>query len=116
MSKGHTEPLRCELGSLAIIVNSKFSINRGIIVKVVEPMGLMPWPGFGATAIPVWRVRVLCAQSAIRYHLPTKGELRQEKMGLVPDHFLRPLTPLTGQMRFEFEDYQSESDLEPMAL
>lgn len=116
MSRNGHIYMRCELGATAIIVNSKFSINRGIIVKIIEPMGLMCWPGFGTEAVPVWRVQVLCKQSAIRYHLPRRGELRRETIGLVPDRFLRPLTPLTGQLRFEFEDYEPEPDLEPMTL
>lgn len=112
---GHID-LNCELGCIAMIMKSKFSINQGIIVKVIEPMGLMHWPDFGTGLTPVWRVEVLCKKSAIRYHLPRKGELRKEKIGLVPDRFLRPLTPPTGQLRFEFEDYEPEPDLEPMAL
>jgi hypothetical protein len=116
MSRNGDIPVRCELGGIAIIVKSKFSINRGIIVKVIEPMGLMTWPGFGTGLTPVWRVQVLCSKSSIRYHLPRKGELRKEKIGLVPDRFLCSLTPLTGQLRFEFEDYEPEPDLEPMAL
>lgn len=116
MSRNGNIYMRCELGTIAMIVNSKFSINRGIIVKVIEPMGLMHWPDVDWGIIPVWRVQVLCKQSSIRYHLPRKGELRRERIGLVPDRFLRPLTPLTGQMRFEFEDYEPEPDLEPMAL
>lgn len=108
--------LNCELGSTAMIVKSKFSINQGIIVKVIEPMGLMHWPDFGTGMTPVWRVEVLCKKSAIRYHLPRKGELRKERIGLVPDRFLCSLTPLTGQLRFEFEDYEPESNLEPVTL
>lgn len=116
MSRNGHIHMRCELGGIAMIVNSKFSINRGLIVKIIEPMGLMRWPGFDTSVIPVWRVKVLCKESCIRYHLPRKGELRKETMGLVPDRFLRSLTPLTGQMRFEFEDYEPEPDIELMAL
>ncbi|MBT8606370.1 hypothetical protein G6677_07845 [Polynucleobacter paneuropaeus] len=111
MSKNGHIQLRCELGSIALIVDSKFSINRGIIVRVIEPLGLMRWPGFEFNVIPVWRVEVLCKETTICYHLPQKGELRQESTGLVPDRFMRALTPLTGQQRFEFEDYEPESQL-----
>ena len=116
MSRNGDIRLHCELGSIAMITKSKFSINKGIIVKVIEPMGLMRWPGFGLRVTPVWRVRVLCKQTTICYHLPKKGELRREVVGLVPDQFLRSLTPLTGQLRFEFEDYEPEPVIEPMAL
>lgn len=116
MSRNGNIRIRCELGCIATITKSKFSINQGIIVRVIEPMGLMRWPGFGTEVIVIWRVEVLCQESAIRYHLPRKGELRKQKIGLVPDRFMRPITPLTGQMRFEFEDYEPEPDIEPMAL
>ena len=116
MSRNGHIPLRCELGSIAMIVDSKFSINRGLIVKVIEPLGLLHWPDYEWDVIPVWRVRVLAQGHTICYHLPKKGELLHQKLGLVPDRFLRCLTPLSGQMRFEFEDYEPEPLLEPMAL
>jgi len=116
MSRSDPIPLHCELGSVAMIIKSKFSVNRGIIVQVIEPMGLLPWPEIDNEVIPVWRVKVICKKSAICYHFPKKGELRKEKVGLVPDRFLRSLTPLTGQLRFKFEDCEPEPNLEPMAL
>ena len=116
MSRNGNIPLHCELGSIAMITQGKFSINKGIIVKVIEPMGLMHWPDIDWGVIPVWRVKVLAQGHTICYHLPNKGELRHERVGLVPDRFLRCLTPLSGQMRFEFEDYEPEPNLEPMAL
>ena len=116
MSRNGQIYLRCELGCIAMITDSKFSVNRGLIVKVIEPMGLMRWPGFDTEVMPIWRVQVLAQGHTICYHLPKKGELRQEKVGLVPDRFLRCLTPLSGQMRFEFEDYEPEPNLELMAL
>jgi len=116
MSRNGYIHLRCELGSIAMITNSKFSVNRGLIVKVIEPMGLMRWPGFDTEVMPIWRVQVLAQGHRICYHLPKKGELRHERVGLVPDRFLRCLTPLSGQLRFEFEDYEPEPHLEPMAL
>ena len=116
MSRNGHIYLRCELGCIAMITDSKFSVNRGLIVKVIEPMGLMRWPGFDAEVMPIWRVQVLAQGHTICYHLPKKGELRHEKVGLVPDRFLRCLTPLSRQMRFEFEDYEPEPNLEPMAL
>ena len=116
MSRNGHIHLRCELGCIAMITDSKFSVNRGLIVKVVEPMGLMHWPEIDWGVIPVWRVKVLAQGHTICYHLPQKGELRHEKISLVPDSFLRSLTPLSGQQRFEFEDYEPEPDLEPMTL
>ena len=116
MSRNGNIHLNCELGCIAMITNSKFSVNRGLIVKVIEPMGLMRWPDFGLSVFPVWRVQVLAQGHTICYHLPKKGELRHEKVGLVPDRFMRSLTPLSGQLRFEFEDYEPEPDLEPMAM
>lgn len=108
MSRNGNIRVRCELGTIAIITRSKFSVNRGIIVKVIEPMGLMRWPGFHGDVVPVWRVEVLCRKSTLCYHLPQKGELRHERTGLIPDRYMRAITPLTGQLRFEFEDYEPE--------
>jgi hypothetical protein len=116
MARYDNQSINCELGGMAIIVKSKFAMNRGIIVKIIEPIGLIRWPGFGKSVMPVWRVQVLCSQSTICYHLPQKGELRRETMGLVPDRFLRSLTPLTEQLRFQFEDYEPGLDVEPMVL
>lgn len=116
MSRNGHIHLNCELGSIAIITRSKFSVNRGIIVKVIEPMGLMRWPGIDYAVIPVWRVEVMCKKTKLCYHLPQKGELRRERTGLIPDRYMRAITPLTGQLRFEFEDYEPEPELEPMAL
>ena len=99
-----------------MITDSKFSINRGLIVKVIEPMGLMHWIDIDWGVIPVWRVKVIAQGHTICYHLPRKGELRYEKVCLVPDRFMRSLTPLSGQLRFEFEDYEPEPDLELMSL
>jgi hypothetical protein len=116
MSRNGHIYLRCELGSIAMIVDSKFSVNRGIIVRVIEPMGLMHWQGYEYTVIPVWRVEVVCKETTIAYHYPQKAELRYESTGLIPDRFLRSLTPLSGQQRFEFEDYEPEPQLEPAVL
>ena len=116
MSRNGHIPLHCELGSIAMITKSKFSVNRGIIVQVIEPMGLMRWPGFNTEVIAVWRVKVISQHHTLCYHLAQKGELRYEHVGLVPDRFLRSLTPLSGQLRFEFEDYEPEPNIEPASL
>lgn len=107
--------IQCELGGIAMIVNSKFSINRGIIVRLEDSLGYMAWPEYDFV-VQVWQVSVLCKDSSIYYYLPQKGELRQQQIGLVPDFYLKMLTPKSGQMRFEFEEYQTRSYLEPMAL
>lgn len=116
MSRNGHMVYRCEMGCIAMITKSKFSVNRGIIVQVIEPMGLMRWPGFFTQVIPVWRVKVLSQTHTLCYHLPQKGELRYEQVGLVPDGFMQSLTPLSGQLRFEFEDYEPEPDIEPACL
>lgn len=116
MSRSGHIALHCELGSIAMITKSKFSVNRGIIVQVIEPMGFMRWPDFDAQIIPVWRVKVISQKHALCYHLPQKGELRSEQVGLVPDRFLRSLTPLSGQLRFEFEDDEKQPRIEPASL
>jgi hypothetical protein len=107
--------IQCELGGIAMIVNSKFTMNRGIIVRIEDSLGFMAWPEYDFV-VRVWQVSVLCKDSSIYYYLPQKGELRQQQIGLVPDCYLRMITPKTGQLRFEFEGHHNPSQLEPMAL
>jgi hypothetical protein len=38
------QKLNCEIGSLAITVNAKFSGNIGKVVRVIDSLGLQPWP------------------------------------------------------------------------
>jgi len=115
MPRIHHDGLNCELGSLAITCKSKFSINLGIIVMVEDSIGLMHWPELQG-AVHVWQVRVCSSASTLCYYLPRKGELKYERIGLIPDCFLRSLTPITGQMRFEFEAYEPNPYFEPVAL
>ena len=107
--------LKCELGMIAMTKRTKFSINRGIMVRIEDSFGLMHWPELSGL-VYVWQVRVLTAESALCYYLPRRSELKHERIGLIPDQFLTPLTPVTGQLRFEFEDYEPEPNVEPMAL
>ena len=100
---------------IAMTKRTKFSINRGIMVRIEDSFGLMHWPELSGL-VYVWQVRVLTAESALCYYLPRRSELKHEHIGLIPDQFLTPLTPVTGQLRFEFEDYEPEPDVEPMAL
>ena len=115
MSRNGNYHLNCELGTVAMTRRTKFSVNRGIIVRVEDSFGLIHWPELHGI-VHVWQVRVLSQDSSLCYYLPRKGELKHERIGLIPDRFLQALTPPTGQMRFEFEDYEPEPDLEPMAL
>ena len=114
-SRNGSYHLNCELGMIAMTKRTKFSVNRGIIVRIEDSFGLMHWPEFHGL-VHVWQVRVLTVKSALCYYLPRRSELKHERIGLVPDRFLTPLTPVTGQLRFEFEDYEPEPDLEPTAL
>ena len=100
---------------IAMTKRTKFSINRGIMVRIEDSFGLMHWPELSGL-VYVWQVRVLTAESTLCYYLPRRSVLKHERIGLIPDQFLTPLTPVTGQLRFEFEDYEPEPDVEPMAL
>lgn len=109
------EQLNCELGTIAITRGTKFSINRGIIVRVEDSLGLMHWPEL-SDVVHVWQVRVLSSESTLCYFLPRKGELKNERIGLIPDQFLLALTPATGQMPLDFEVNAQALNQEPMAL
>ena len=115
MSRNGNYHLNCELVSIAMTRRTKFSVNSGIIVRVEDSFGLMHWPELHGI-VHVWQVSVLSAESSLCYYLPRKSKLQHERVGLIPDRYLLALTAATGQLRFEFEDYEPEPDLEPMAL
>ena len=91
----------CELGSIAITVNAKFTPNLGKIVRVIDSYGMMPWHGLEGL-VQVWRVEVLCPESVLHYLYPKRHHLELTFSGPVPDCYLRPIVPLTGQLTFDF--------------
>ena len=91
----------CELGSIAITVNAKCTPNLGKIVRVIDSYGMMPWHGLEGL-VQVWRVEVLCPESVLHYLYPKRHHLELTFSGPVPDCYLRPIVPLTGQLTFDF--------------
>lgn len=107
--------LNCEIGALAITVNAKFSGNIGKVVRVIDSLGMMPWPEMGGL-VHVWQVEVASEGSFLHYFYPNKHQLDVQCTGPIPDCFLRRLVPESDQMRLEFEDGQVREAIEPSAL
>jgi len=107
--------LNCEVGALAITVNAKFSGNIGKVVRVIDSLGMMPWPGMD-DLVHVWQVEVAVEGSLLHYFYPNKHQLDVQSIGPIPDCFLRRLVPENNQMCLEFEDCQIRKAIEPSTL
>jgi hypothetical protein len=107
--------LNCEVGSLAITVNAKFSGNIGKVVRVIDSLGLMPWPEIDGL-VHVWQVEVAAEGSLLHYFYPKKHQLDVQSIGPIPDCFLRRLVPESNQMRLEFDDCRTREAIEPSTL
>ena len=107
--------LNCEVGSLAITVNAKFSGNIGKVVRVIDSLGLQPWPEMDGL-VHVWQIEVAAEGSLLHYFYPNKHQLDVQSIGPIPDCFLRRLVPENNQMRLEFEDCQTREAIEPSTL
>ena len=107
--------LNCEVGALAITVNAKFSGNIGKVVRVIDSLGMMPWPEIDGL-VHVWQVEVAAEGSLLHYFYPNKHQLDVQSIGPIPDCYLRRIVPENDQMRLEFEDCRTHEAVEPSAL
>lgn len=107
--------LNCEVGSLAITVNAKFSGNIGKVVRVIDSLGMMPWPEMDGE-VHVWQVEVAAEGSLLHYFYPNKHQLDVQSIGPIPDCFLRRLVPENNQLRLEFGGSQRREAIEPSTL
>lgn len=107
--------LNCEVGSLAITVNAKFSGNIGKVVRVIDSLGLQPWPEIDGP-VHVWRVEVAAEGSFLHYFYPSRQQLDVLTAGPIPDRYLRRIIPVDNQLRLEFNEEQNYPSLEPSAL
>jgi hypothetical protein len=107
--------LNCEVGALAITVNAKFSGNIGKVVRVIDSLGMMPWPEIDGL-VHVWQVEVAAEGSLLHYFYPNKHQLDVQSNGPIPDCYLRRIVPENNQMRLEFEDCRTREAVEPSAL
>lgn len=107
--------LNCELGTLAITVQAKFSANLGKVVRIVESLGVMDWPALDGPT-HVWMVEVVSNGSFLHYFYPRKHRLDVALSGPVPDCYLRRIVPASDQLRLEFEMKAPKKVLEQMAL
>jgi hypothetical protein len=109
------QKLNCEVGSLAITVNAKFSGNIGKVVRVIDSLGLQPWPELDGL-VHVWQVEVAAQGSFLHYFYPSRHQLDVVCSGPIPDCFLRRIVPVDDQLRLEFDEEQHYPSLEPSAL
>ena len=107
--------LNCEIGSLAITVQAKFSTNLGKVVRIVDSYGMMPWPEMEGD-VHVWHVEVVSQDSFLHYFYPRKHHLDVVSSGPIPDCYLRRIVPLSGQLRLEIDDTCERKVLTPTAL
>ena len=94
--------LNCSIGDLAITVFCKLPENRGNIVRVKSAVGYRQW---GANEMPMytWEVEIATEHGWLAYeHSP--GYLETQKSGLVPDKYLRRITPPRGYLLEESLD------------
>ena len=107
--------LNCEVGALAITINAKFSGNIGKVVRVIDSLGLQPWPEMDGL-VHVWRVEVAAEGSFLHYFYPNKQQLDVLTSGPIPDCYLRRIIPVDNQLRLEFNEERHYLSLEPSAL
>ena len=109
-----SQSLNCELGSLAITVNAKFSGNIGKVVRIIDSYGLIPWPEL-VGKVHVWQVELATKDSFLHYYYPSKHKLDTTCAGPIPDCYLRRLVPMCGQLRLAFDEVYRPNN-EEMAL
>ena len=109
------QKLNCEIGSLAITVNAKFSGNIGKVVRVIDSMGLQPWPELEGL-VHVWQVEVAAEGSFLHYFYPSRHQLDVVCSGPIPDCYLRRIVPVSEQLCLELDEDQLEINLELPAL
>ena len=107
--------LNCEVGSLAITVNAKFSANLGKVVRIIDSYGVMPWPEM-EEAVHVWKVELASEGSFLHYFYPGKQQLDVVISGPIPDCYLRRIVPVSDQLCLEFEEGRPCDTMEPSAL
>jgi hypothetical protein len=107
--------LNCEVGSLAITVNAKFSANLGKVVRIIDSYGVMPWPEM-EEAVHVWKVELASEGSFLHYFYPSKQQLDLVSSGPIPDCYLRRIVPVSDQLCLEFEEGRPCDTMEPSAL
>jgi hypothetical protein len=88
-------------GDIAITANTKFSENRGKVVRLCEYLGRHDWPGL-SVPIHVWHVECLCKETYLNYFYPYHQDLKKATHGQMPEIFLRRISTKSNQLVFEF--------------
>lgn len=105
--------LNCKAGDLAITVKSHNPENLGTIVTIKSPNGMVSW-GKGTPEF-TWLCEI-ASKGWLVYDV--NGYVVTQKVGLVPDRCLKPITPPKSYLLDEFRDSAQISlelfDSEPM--
>ena len=113
--------LNCDVGDLAITFACNYPENLGKIVHILKPVGFKEWFGVEGPAF-TWEVVVAGENSWLLYDID--GCLITKKIGLVPDLYLRRITPpkskkqqleqspLQGVLDLEFKDQKEIKNIE----
>ena len=94
--------LNCSIGDLAITVFCKLPENTGNIVRVKSALGYRRW-GADEMTLYTWEVEIATEHGWLAYE-HSLGYLETQKIGPVPDKYLRRITPPKGYLLEEFAD------------
>lgn len=83
-------------GEIAITTNTKFSENRGKVVRLKEYLGRRHWPECNAPE-HVWLVECLCNKSYLYYLYPRERDLICNYKGQMPESFIKRISTESGQ-------------------
>jgi hypothetical protein len=102
--------MNCKPGDLAITVRADLAENLGKIVRVVSYGGRVTWAGFREPTC-LWRVTAASEACSLVYKF-ADGERVRVLSGLVPDVFLRPIRPPSGESGVTEECHLGDARLE----
>ncbi len=83
-------------GEIAITTDTKFSENRGKVVRLKEYLGRRNWPECH-TPEHVWLVECLCEHSFLYYLYPRERDLTRTYVGQMPERFMKRISVESGQ-------------------
>lgn len=106
--------MNCKPGDLAITVKADLAENLGKIVRVVSYGGHVSWSGFREPTC-LWRVSAAIKVCALVYQF-SDGERVRVLSGLVPDVFLRPIRPPSGDSGVNGECHLKDARLQGPAV
>lgn len=82
--------LKCRVGDIAMVFNSRVSANQGTIVYIKSAKGMLPRPQSGSTTF-IWNVIVITSGKKLRSE--DSGKSIEQSYGVLADCILVPITP-----------------------